>query len=265
MLSQVKHQHWIDEMAWPDTRTCIAYIPLLFILFQDLPNYLLAEFWNKFQVTSGTSTVPGVDVGRMLPFGSKTGYGYITGCISCAYEWRYSEWSILAKTYAFFLFNSQNTITDQGQTFRKAFLKGQYYFLGPEAKNTVLKNQYAFRTHLNCFLLCFSISSLAHLYTEARWRVFRAPVSPSLMCSCIMSWDWPPRCPWRPQLLMGSLYPSIKSESKWVFTAQSITPQKSQYKSWRGVLYWDLGAKERLGATSHMLRNIKKRSCMGAC
>lgn len=48
MLSQVKHQHWTDEMAWCDTITCIACAPLLLIVFQDLPNYLLAEFCKKF-------------------------------------------------------------------------------------------------------------------------------------------------------------------------------------------------------------------------
>lgn len=81
MLFQGKPQHWTDEMAWCDTSTCLACAPLLFIIFQDIPNWSLAEFCKKFLVTSGTSTVLGVDVGRMLPFGRKTGY---VPRISCA-------------------------------------------------------------------------------------------------------------------------------------------------------------------------------------
>lgn len=138
MLSQVKHQHWRDEMAWPDTRTCIAFAPLLFILFlgpsQLFTSWILQEISGNFRYTHSAWC------GRKdAAFWNKTRY---VPRVSFAI-WMRIQWiKYFGKgVYAFLLFKSQNKITDQGQTFRKAFSKGQYYFWGAwSLKILFLKN-----------------------------------------------------------------------------------------------------------------------------
>lgn len=133
VLSQVKHQCWIDKIAWPGISSCIAFAPLLFTLFQD--RSLLLSSWILHEVTGNFSYIAAsfrTVLFRALLFRRRI--GYFPG-LSFAIWMRNGELHIFKKKCMHFscLLSEQNDLSSdiigQAQPLRKVLWKGQYYFL----------------------------------------------------------------------------------------------------------------------------------------
>lgn len=105
VLSQVKHQHWTDGVAWPGINSYTVCAPLLFPFSRFfLISWILQEVTGNFwYLTEGYPTV----LGGVLPF-RRTGYLHKLSIAICMK----TQWTkdFCKELDAFLVFKSQNKI-----------------------------------------------------------------------------------------------------------------------------------------------------------